>query len=76
MRIVRRLAVGIVAFVVLSAVSGLIVRSRVRGFGSTEDDQWKIVAAMDGAEFSATSQSFEAGEVLAQDVRRLPAQVR
>ena len=65
MRFLRRVVLGFIAFVAASALAGLVVRRVVPEWGTAEDETFRTVAAMDGREVTATSQSLRQIDVVA-----------
>ena len=65
MRFVRRVLLGFVAFVAASALAGLTVRRLMPEWGTPDDPEFRLVAAMDGREVVASSQTLRVIEVVA-----------
>lgn len=55
MRFIRRVIFGLAVAMATSVVAGLVVRRQVPAFGSEDDAEFSLVAAMDGAVFDARS---------------------
>jgi hypothetical protein len=58
MRFLKSVLVGWVILVASSVAAALTVRRRIPSFGSEEDAEFSVVAAMDGIVFEARSQHF------------------
>lgn len=65
MRFIKRVVTGFVFLCVSSALAALVVRKKVPAFGAQEDEQFSVVAAMDGADFQSTTPRFEEGRATA-----------
>jgi hypothetical protein len=55
MRFIRRVIFGLAITVAASAAAGFVVRRQLPAFGSEDDAEFAVVAAMDGAVFDARS---------------------
>jgi hypothetical protein len=55
MKFIRRVAIGLAVVVATSVAGVLVVRRQVPAFGSEDDAEFSVVAAMDGAVFDARS---------------------
>lgn len=65
MRIVRRLALGWIAFIAMSIVAALAVKRFVPAFGGESDDVFSLVYSMSGGEFVSSAKELRSGEVTA-----------
>jgi hypothetical protein len=55
MKFIRRVVIGLAVVVAMSVAGVLVVRRQVPAFGSEDDAEFSVVAAMDGAVFDARS---------------------
>lgn len=65
MLLVKRLIIGWLTLSGLVVLAALVLRRRVSEFGTTDDNQFSVVAAMAGREFRSRATNLEAGSVLA-----------
>lgn len=65
MRFIKRVVTGFVFLCISSALAAFIVRKKVPAFGESADDQFSVVASMDGADFQSTTTQFEEGRATA-----------
>ncbi len=65
MGFIKRVVTGFVLLCVSSALAALIVRKKVPAFGASQDEQFSVVAAMDGVDFQSTTAQFEEGRATA-----------
>ena len=65
MRTVRRLIIGVLGVVGVSAAAGFAVRTFVREFGTEEDDTFAIVASMTERRFHGRADSLRSGTATA-----------
>lgn len=63
MKVLRRFLIGAAVWTAASVASALAVRALVREFGEAGDDDFSVVAAMDGREFMSTASAFASGTV-------------
>lgn len=65
MRFIKRLVIGFIVVCASSAIAAFVVRKKVPAFGTEEDAQFSVVAAMDGADHVSTTRHFEEGRATA-----------
>lgn len=65
MRFIKRAVIGFILLCVSSALAAMMVRKKVPAFGSEEDEQFSVVAAMYGEVFESTTDQFEEGRATA-----------
>ena len=65
MTLIKRLIMGWLVFSGLVALSALVVRRRVPEFGTPDDDQFSVVAAMTGRDFTSRAKSLTMGSATA-----------
>ena len=65
MRLIKRLVTGFVFLSLATTLAAFMVRKRIPAFGDSEDEQFSVVAAMDGAEFRSKTTRFEEGRAIA-----------
>ncbi len=65
MRFIKRIVVGFVLLSASSVLAAIAVRRKLPAFGTEADGRFSVVAAMDGAKFTSTTERFEEGRATA-----------
>jgi hypothetical protein len=65
MKFIKRVLIGWLAVTVASMVAVVTVKKAVPAFGDPDDDEFSLVAAMGGQEFTSTAENLTSGKALA-----------
>ncbi len=65
MRFIKKLVIGLFVFSASSVLAALAVRNRIPSFGDETDEEFSVVAAMDGAVFESATASLAEGRATA-----------